>query len=995
MVRPILCQFLPDPRAVRRIICGLFLAVFFPAVALAQTLTVEMSRGPLEDERLREAVMLSTDWMQAAKRTGLDVRSVILRHVNETENRRETPQDIRRAKFLLREMGSVSGQTPLVVLFDPERTEKLAQLAAENLRSLGLTVRLVGQPEGARANIEKMMRSRTDISSREPGLIMLTWNFAQILRPVRPAPEIVRPERPRPEVVVPTKLSDLIVSEFQVEYDPGARVLTARALVRNIGPAETKSRFAVSFPESTGVIGDRMGRYAAGPLAPGGAQWVETRFRVDDAMLGRTVRLRSVADVSSAIRETNERNNQSVERAVFLERPAPPPPDLVIAGLQPSYDPLTRRLTIQVFVQNVGKSQAGPSRVRIVELQRLFGLPEVTLPAIAPGRSAGGVAEVIVPETALGQVARLQATVNADRNLPEVNFDNNSFGPVRVALVPPPEPDRPDLTISELKARFDPASGRIAVSFAVRNQGRGKSGPFEVGIFDQTGFVKTTTQSFAGLAPGQTESRSLSIPVQAVTTPRTIVLQAEADPEARVRESEEGNNLSPRQAVQLVPPPEPDRPDLTISELKARFDPASGRIEVSFAVRNQGRGKSGPFEVGIFDQTGFVKTTTQSFAGLAPGQTESRSLSIPVQAVTTPRTVVLQAEADPEARVRESEEGNNLSPRQTVQLVPPPEPEPPEKPDLRIIRLFAEHDAARNHVVLRGVVVNDGPVRSNATRVRFSERRNQMPDVDMRLEALAPGQRIIVHSETPVAPSPEDRVMEFVARVDVDARVEESREDNNESPLATLRIPGTASVLPDLAITSLVASHARMGAPLEVTAEIVNMGKTASRATEVALGFGAVAPVVEPLPALRPGEVYKLRMELPVPAALFGKTVEVSLAADPAGQIAEFTTANNQRKRQVALRASLWPWVAVAGVGGAALLLLVRLIFRSARGAPEPQPKVLPHLVRLRPRPDAGRQFADPEPGTPGIEYEFSLRPIRDSGSVTVEPLADAGEPDT
>lgn len=751
-------RFLPGPRAVWRAIGGGLLLLWLPVFALAQTLTVEMARGPLEDRRLREAILASTDWMRAAEDTGLDVRSVILRHADETTSTQATPQDVEKAKFLLLEMGGVSGQTPLILLFDAQRTEKLAQLVASNLRQLQLPVNLVALPEDARAEMQAMMRSRTDLSTAEPGFIMLTWTFAEAIGPVQPAPrspEIVRPERPAPDPVVPARLPDLIVSQFDATYDPGARMLTVRALVRNIGQGEASARFAVTFPESTGVIGDGLGRHAAGPLAPDGSQWVEARMRIDDAMRGKTVRLRTLADAAQTVHETNERNNASIERSVQLGRPEPPPPDLIIERLDPVYERAARRLTIRVAVRNVGEEQAGSSLLQIVETQMRFAVPAVSIPAIAPGGSAVGVAEVTVPETAVGEVAVLEAMANSNKKLREADLGNNGFGPVRVMLEPAPEP---------------------------------------------------------------------------------------------------------------------------------------------------------------------------------------------------------------------------------------------EQPDLQLRRLIAEHVAARNRVVLRAVVVNAGPVPSAATRVRFSELQGQVPDVDLSLQALAPGQQIILHSEEPLAPSPEERVLEFMARADVDARVDESREDNNESQVARLRIPATPVPLPDLAIASLAAVQARTGAPLEVTAAIVNGGGSGSDATEFVLHVAGADRVVGSLPALGRGEKHELRLEVPVQARLFAGMVDVSLEVDPEERIAETTRANNLRRQQVELRPPVWPWV---GAGVAALLLMFRLFRRGGGGQPEPQAKIPPNPIGLRPRAHAGRQSAQPEPGTPGIAFEFSLRPVRDSGRVTVERLADTGEPET
>ena len=873
--RPARRDFLPDRSAVWCAVTAGLLIVLLPVFAMAQTLTIEMARGPLEDKRLREAIVASTDWRQAAERTGLEVRDVIIRHANEVDPLRSTSSDLGKAKERLQEMGGVPERTPLILLYDPQQTAKLAQLVASNLRRLQLPIRLVELRQDARAQVLRTLRSRADISRSEPGYILLSWNFAALLTPRQP--ETARPKPPRPENAVPVRLPDLTIGALQLKYDPITRVLGARVLVQNVGRAPTTGPVTVELISLNDVLPGGLGRHNAGVLAPGAAVWLAPERQVPQAAVGQLAIVQARADPGGRIRESNLRNNTSDPTRILLERPpAPPLPDLVITRLEPEYDRAARRLMIRVDVHNAGKAMAGPSVVRIAEVDDRFDAPDISLPAIGPGGTAPGVAEMTVPAAALGQVAALRALANADGKLREADPDNNGFGPVRVVLERPPEPDRPDLVIAGFEAKHDPAAEEITVFVELRNQGRAASGPFEVQVFDHNQIVKMTGLRIAGLVSGQSDTRALRIPVQGATAPRMALLQARADPDERVKEADEDNNLSPPLRLVLQPPPEP------------------------------------------------------------------------------------------------------------------------EFPDLQLDRLIAQHDAIRGHVVLRVVVTNIGPVRSPLTRVRLSERQGRLRDVHLDLAPLAAGRRIILHTEAPLADSPEDRVLEFVAFADVDGRVRESREDNNQSQVMLLPVPASPVLLSDLAVVSLTAEQPRLGAPLMVAAKIINTGKAASKASVLTLGIDGQIVVTAALPALHPDEAHVTKLQVPVQTGLFGRTVEVSLEADPDGIVAETTRANNMMRRQVALLPSPLPWTGIAAVGALALLMMLWRLRRGAgRTPPQPPEHIPPHLVRLRPRADAGRQLAKAQPGAPAIVLEIALRPVRDPGHVTVVPLADRKGPET
>ncbi len=992
-----ICWFLPDRRELLRAMGGGLLLVWLPVCAFAQILIVEMARGPLEDRRLREAIVASTDWMRVAEETGLNVRSVSLSHAGETQTKRATPQDIEKAKLLLREMGGVSGQTPLVLLFDPQSTEKLAELVAANLRPLGLPLRMVALPEDARAETQRMMRSRTDISRSEPGLIMLSWSPAAILEPRQPVPrppEIVRPEPPTRDDVVPLRHPDLIVPEFHAFYDPGAQLLTVEALIINIGQGAAAVRFAVAFPEGTGAVGDLLGLRVAGPLAPGGSQWVETQIRINDSMLGRTVRLRAVADAAQTVHETNERNNASAERRVFLERPEPLLPDLTVEALQLDYDPMTHALTARVLVRNAGKGPTtAPATVELASLSDAVpGGPERrTIGTLAPGAAIWIGLERQVPPGSVGQVVELQARADPEGRIREANERNNDSAPERILLERPSAPRLPDLIIAQLDPSYDRLTRRLTVRVSVRNVGDAPAGQSRLRILETEKRFGLPDISIPSIAPGDSAMGMAEVIVPEKALGDVALLEAMANADKKLREADLKNNGFGPIRVVLEPPPQPERPDLVIAGFDARHDPASGEIAVRLAIRNEGRSETGPFEVMVSDHTYLVEAMKLSFAELAPGRTEDKLLRIPVRAVNAPRSVLLQAEADAGDNVRESDEGNNLSNRRRLVLQPQPEP---ERPDLQLDRLIVEHDAARSRVVLRIVVVNAGSVPSAATRVHSTDLTGHVPDLDLNLQALAPGQRITLRSEQPLAPWPEGRILEFVARADADARVNESREDNNESQVAMLRIPPTRTLLPDLSIDSLAASQSRVRAPLDVTAEIVNIGEADSAATELVLRIDGTSRVVEQLPALRIDEAHRIRLQVPVQEGFFGGAIEVALEVDPEKRIAETTHTNNVFRRQVVLQPPPWLWIAGGVTTVAALLLTFRLIAPGRGVQPEPQAKIPPHLVRLRPRAHPGRQSAEPAPDAPGIALEFSMRPSRDLGRVTVERFAKRGKPE-
>jgi hypothetical protein len=223
----------------------------------------------------------------------------------------------------------------------------------------------------------------------------------------------------------------------------------------------------------------------------------------------------------------------------------------------------------------------------------------------------------------------------------------------------------------------------FSVTDTVQNLGPGTSVSAKTRYYLSLDAVKgagdtllTGTHSVPGLAPGATHTATVTLTIPAATPLNEFFLLACADDQNAVQESDESNNCiaTPGATVTVT------RPDLVVSGLSA--PPATARPGGKFSVistaKNLGSVASASSTTRYYLSLDGVRSAgdkllsgSRSVAGLAPGASQSGTVTVTVPTSTIPNTYVLLACADDLSKVVETNETNNCTPSTTPVTIAP------------------------------------------------------------------------------------------------------------------------------------------------------------------------------------------------------------------------------------------------------------------------------------------------------------------------------------
>ncbi len=677
------------------------------------------------------------------------------------------------------------------------------------------------------------------------------------------------------------------------------------------------------------------------------------------------------------------------------KRAAAPPPrvaDLAVIG-QPAadFEADSRTLTLSIAIANLGSAPAGLHLLVFFEQNGALEFPPVAVDGLGPRESRSFKTGLRVPEKMLGREIVVIAMVDAEKAVRESEEGNNRSDPLVVAL--PAAPRLADLVVrGSPQAAFDPDSRELVVTVAVANLGTAAAGPHRLALIDRSGTIEFPPFEIAQLPARESLRFQTTIPLPEAVLGRELVLQAEIDPAAAVRESDEDNNWS---ETLVFPLPQPLRHvDLVVAGAPSvAFDPQSRDLTLGLTVANLGNAPAGTHRIAVIDRSGTLDFPLLTGDPLGPGEERSlrRSLRIPEAALG--RTLLLVAEVDSEAEVPESEEGNNRSEERRFTLpAPPPLPDfrpqrkPERRPDLAVDRQPAvTFDAQSRRLSLAVTVGNQGRMEAPASRVIVTEAAGALDFPPLATPILQPGATVRL-AVAAVAPAGSlGTTLRLQANVDPDNRIEEADETNNSSAVVSYPLPAPAQETPrhaDLTITSLHISHQAAGTLALVSLTVTNNGTAPSPPTVVELrapSEGAMERI--PVPELAAGESWQADWTVALGSAVFGRDTSVAAFVDPDDVVAETLETNNRSRQSLAAAIPARTWIIGAGLAAAVLLVTVWLL----RARP-PRRKLSAPAVRLsyRAQPDAGAQELLRRGEEPAVAFRLALRARSDPGTQNV-----------
>ena len=345
-----------------------------------------------------------------------------------------------------------------------------------------------------------------------------------------------------------------------------------------------------------------------------------------------------------------------------------PVPDIIAGRPEARFDTASRVLRVRVPIENVGRGVAPPNILALYDRSRTLRLPNVTVPMLGPRSTTYAEIELNVPKSALGQVLQLQALVDSDNSVFELNEQNNLSERVPFKLPEPqPEPERapdrvpdrvPDLIVEWQNHEFDPDTRQLTIKVTVRNIGAAIAAAQMVDIFSQTGARRDRLirHPVGPLKAGQSVDLVQGVRLPTSSLGQTLAIAAIADALAQVPETNERNNQSDVQKIAI--PPADVLVDLAVNIPKTSVQKGGRSVNATVEIVNRGATTS-PSTLLILRSEPDGEIAKVFVPSLRPGTSWTTAQTVTPKFRTTGGTMELFARIDPDNRIPETNKANN------------------------------------------------------------------------------------------------------------------------------------------------------------------------------------------------------------------------------------------------------------------------------------------------------------------------------------------------
>ncbi len=455
--------------------------------------------------------------------------------------------------------------------------------------------------------------------------------------------------------------ADLIISSLTVPNDGGAGLsITIADTTRNQGVGmaiATTTRYYLSTDAVLDAGDVVLGSRAVPALAAGASDTGSLTVTIPAATTAGLYYVFAKADALDVVSEVSEVNNT-------LYRNLRVGPDLLIASFTaPASTGAGATISVTDTTRNQGAGSAAASTTRYyLSTNNIFDAGDVMLggravPALAPGASDTGTATLTIPSDASGSYY-LFAKADGDNVVAESEEGNNLFA-TNITI-------GADLVISSLTVPSDGGAGQaLTLTDTTRNQGAGAAAASTTSYYLSVDAaldgsdVLLGSRAVPALAASTSSTGSVTVTIPAGTATGTYYVFAQADAGNVVSEVSEANNTA-FATVRVGP-------DLSVTNLVAPATTGAGvAISVTDTTRNLGAGASPASTTRFYLSfnnvldAGDTLLGGRAVAALAPGASDTGTVSLTIPAGMASGTYYLFAKADGDDAIVETQEGNNL-----------------------------------------------------------------------------------------------------------------------------------------------------------------------------------------------------------------------------------------------------------------------------------------------------------------------------------------------
>ena len=692
---------------------------------------------------------------------------------------------------------------------------------------------------------------------------------------------------------------DLGVSTLTAPSDAGAGLpLTITDTTRNTGGGSAPSTTTGYYLSADATLdaGDLLvGSRVVPALAAGASDTGSVTVTLPAGIATGTYTLFARADSLDAVAETYE-NNNTTSRTLRVG------PDLTVTALTvPASAGAGASISVTDSTRNQGGGSAAASSTRY--LLSTDGAPSAddvalgsrAVPSLAPGGADTATVTLTIPAgTAAGSYFVI-AVADGDGVVAETVESNNFTN--RSILV------GSDLVLSSFTAPNDGGAGlSLTLGDTTRNQGAGTTPASTTSYYLSANATLDAADALLGsravpaLASGASDSGTVSVTLPAGTTTGTWYLFARADSGDVVSELSEINNTLSR-TIRVGP-------DLQVSNLVAPVAAGAGDpVSVTVVTQNIGGGAAPASTTQLWLSSDWILSSgdvllgTRAVGPLAPGASDTATVTLTIPAGTPGGTQYILAVADGESVVVETQEGNNLASRSILVGA-----------DLQVSSFTVPSDGGAGlSLVLTDTTRNAGAGTAAASTTSYYLSVDATLDAgDMLLgsravPALAGGASDTGSVTVTIPAATATGTYTVFARVDSGGVVPETYENNNTTS-RSLRIG------PDLVVTSLTgASSGNPGGTIVVNEATGNTGGGSAPASVTRYllssdglpSAGDVLLTSRTVAALAPGGTDTAAVTLTIPAGTATGWWYVIAVADGDGTVPEVNETNNFRSRSV------------------------------------------------------------------------------------------------
>jgi subtilase family serine protease len=570
---------------------------------------------------------------------------------------------------------------------------------------------------------------------------------------------------------------DLQMQALTVPASAGAgTTISISDSVRNAGgggaPAST-TRYYLSADSLPGGGDVLLGSRVVAALAPGASDAATLSVTIPAGTAGGSYYIVAVADDDGVVPETIESNNFT-NRSILIGT------DLVVTSFTaPADGGAGLALTLTDTTRNQGAGTSAPTTTGyyLSANSTLDGgdtlLGSRAVPALAAGASDTGSASVTLPAGLAVGTYYLIARADSGDAAAEVNESNNtSTRTIRVG---------PDLTIASITAPTTAGAGSaITVTETTQNLGGGTAPASTTYYYLSADWLYSVddvllgSRSVPSLAPGATSATSVSLTIPAGTPGGTRYLIAVADGDATIVETVEANNATYRSILIGA--------DLQVSSFTVPAIGGAGlALTITDTTRNAGGGTAAASTTSYYLSADFTLDASDVLLGsravpsLAPGASDTGSVTVTIPAGTATGTYTVFARADAGALISETYENNNIN-SSTLKV----------GPDLSVSSLSAPIGASAGaSFAVTETTRNAGGGDAAASTTRYLLSSNGLPDAGdivlgvRAVPALGPGTTDTATVSLTIPPGTANGSYYLIAVSDADGVVAETVETNN------------------------------------------------------------------------------------------------------------------------------------------------------------------------------------------------------------------------